>query len=59
MNKWMAVILTAAALLVFPANTFASVNAWQDAEPMFITVVTIISVLTLIGFVYLMIRDNG
>ncbi|SDH42593.1 hypothetical protein [Alteribacillus bidgolensis] len=59
MNKWMTAIFTAVVLTLVPSNAFASVNGWNDAEPMFITVLTILSVITIFVFIYLMLRDNG
>ncbi|MFB4163368.1 hypothetical protein ACE1TI_05905 [Alteribacillus sp. JSM 102045] len=59
MNKWMAAFFSALILAFVPSNAFASVNGWNDAEPMFITVLTILSVITIFIFIYLMLRDNG
>ncbi|WP_158735381.1 hypothetical protein [Alteribacillus sp. YIM 98480] len=59
MNKWIAAFFTAMVLALVPSNVFASVNGWNDAEPMFITVLTILSVITIFVFIYLMLRDNG
>ncbi|SDH06068.1 hypothetical protein SAMN05192534_101482 [Alteribacillus persepolensis] len=59
MNKWFIALIAVLALAFVPSHAFASVNAWNDAEPMFITAFSILSVITLIFFIYLMLRDNG
>ncbi|MDQ0299390.1 hypothetical protein J2S78_001810 [Salibacterium salarium] len=59
MRNRLTMLLLAFALFIVPSNAYASVNAWNDAEPAFITGLTILSVITLILFIYLMIRDNG
>ncbi|WP_240375539.1 hypothetical protein [Bacillus piscicola] len=57
MNKWTAAFFTMLAALFIPANAYAAEMTWSDAEPMFITVLTIISVVALVYFIYSMIRN--
>ncbi|RSL33417.1 hypothetical protein D7Z54_10645 [Salibacterium salarium] len=59
MRNKLSLVLFVFALFIVPSNAYASVNAWNDANQAFITGLTVISVITLILFVYLMIRDNG
>lgn len=59
MYKWMAALLTAAVLAVWPATAHASVNAWNDAEPLLLVVLTVFSIVSIMAFIYFMVRDNG
>ncbi|MFZ4452328.1 hypothetical protein [Salibacterium aidingense] len=58
--KRLAVLLAALAVFILPSSAYASsVNAWNDAEPAFVTGLTVISIIAILLFIYLMIRDNG
>lgn len=57
MKKWMAALFTALALALLPAQAFAAEVTWEDAEPLTIYALSIVSVLALVYFIYSMIRN--
>lgn len=59
MYKWMAALITAAVLAGWPAKAHASVNAWNDAEPLLLVVLTVFSIVSIMAFIFFMVRDNG
>ncbi|MGY4690060.1 hypothetical protein [Salibacterium sp. K-3] len=59
MTRLSAVLFALIVFTVPAAASASSVNAWNDADKGFLAGLSVVSVLAILLFIYLMLRDNG
>ncbi|SFE34972.1 hypothetical protein [Alteribacillus iranensis] len=57
MNKWLTALFAALAVALIPSQAFAAEASWEDAEPLFLTILIVLSIASLLYFIYSMIRN--
>lgn len=57
MKKW-GIFVLLLVFALFPSTAMAAEATWSDAEPLFLVVLTILSIASLVYFIYSMIRNH-